>query len=318
MRNKIILWLVIGLFVVGVIGIVISKGKQKNVSREVVTEIKPFIGALETYISCTGIILPKNRLEVKPPVNGRIESILVQEGDHVKIGQTLAWMSSTERAALLDAARGKGDETLKYWQETYKPISLSAPIDGDVIVGTTQPGQTVTTADAVIVLSDRLIVRAQVDEVDIGKIAAGQQAIIFLDAYPDAKIKASVDHIYHESQTVNNVTIYKVDLVVEATPTFFRSGMNATVDFIEQSKQEALLVPLDAVVQEGKDAYVLLKQDDPEKPLKARVELGISDDKNVEILSGVTPKDTLVVKVKKYSVPKDTSGKNPFMPSRKR
>ena len=136
-----------------------SNTKKDKSSNEIVREIAPFTGSLKTFISCAGIVLPKNRLEIKPPVNGRIESILVREGDKVKTGQILAWMSSTERAALLDAARGKGEEALKYWEEIYKPIPLNAPIDGDVIVAKTQPGQTVTSSDAVVVLSDRLIVR---------------------------------------------------------------------------------------------------------------------------------------------------------------
>ena len=89
-----------------------------------------------------------------------------------------------------------------------------------------------------VVLSDHLIVRAQVDETDIGKITPDMKAIITLDAYPDTKIKASVEHIYYESKTVNNVTIYEVDLIPEEVPAFFRSGMNATVDFIEQEQRK--------------------------------------------------------------------------------
>ncbi|MBI5050215.1 MAG: efflux RND transporter periplasmic adaptor subunit, partial [Nitrospirae bacterium] len=189
----------------------------------VAREIKPTVGSIQVVISSTGTVYPKNRLEIKPPVNGRVEEVLVKEGENVTVGQILAYMSSTERAALLDAASDQGEEKLKYWQKIYKAIPLKAPIKGEVIVATTQPGQTVTTSDAVIVLSDQLIVRAQVDETDIGKIKLDQEAIITLDAYPDTKIKAKVDHIYYESQTVNNVIIYKVDLVPENAPEFFRS-----------------------------------------------------------------------------------------------
>jgi len=159
--------------------------QSKRGEREQVKEITPTRGKIQTLVSATGTVLPRNRLEVKPPVGGRIESILVKEGERVAAGETLAWMSSTERAALLDAARGKGEEELQYFQDTYKPIPLISPINGEVIVATTQPGQTVTTNDAVVVISDRLIVRAQVDETDIGKIKVGQKAIISLDAYPD-------------------------------------------------------------------------------------------------------------------------------------
>jgi macrolide-specific efflux system membrane fusion protein len=263
--------------------------------------------------------LPKNRLEIKPPVNGRIESVLVEEGVKVKIGQTVAWMSSTDRAALLDNARGQGEVALKYWQDAYKPIPLLSPIDGEVIVATTQPGQTVTTSDDVIVLSDHLIVRAQVDETDIGKISLGQGATIVLDAYPDSKINAKVDHIYYESKTVNNVTIYDVDLLPEEIPAFFRSGMNATVNFIDHGLENALLIPLEAVQQDKGESYVMVSQGPDKEPVKRAVKLGISDEKNTEVLSGIDENDTLVVKMKKRSVTKGaTTGTNPFMPARRR
>lgn len=292
------------------------KAKRTQSDNEIAKEIKPAIGTIQNIISTTGTVLPKNRLEVKPPVNGRIEEILVQEGQKVKIAQTLAWMSSTERAALLDAARGRGEEDLKYWKDVYKAIPLISPIDGEVIVAKTQPGQTVTTSDPVIVLSDQLIVRAQVDETDIGKIRLGQGAFIILDAYPDTQIKAKVEHMYYESKTVNNVTMYEVDLLPENMPPFFRSGMNATINFIENSRENALLIPSDAVQKDRDEAYVFVKQASGE-PVKRPVKLGISDDKNVEIVSGIGPNDTVIAKTTKYILPKnDNIGSNPFMPSR--
>ena len=253
---------------------------------------------------------------MKPPVNGRVESILVQEGEKVKQGQTLAWMSSTDRAALLDAAEGQGEAALKYWQDVYKPIALLSPINGEVIVATTQPGQTVTTSDAVVVLSDHLIVRAQVDETDIGKISNDLKAVITLDAYPETKIKAKVEHIYYESQTVNNVTIYPVDLVPQEVPSFFRSGMNASVDFMVEDKKDILTIPVDAVYKNGK-TYCLVKEPNGKEPVKTAVKLGITDDKNIEVISGIDENDKIIVKSKKYSLPTgSTAGTNPFMPAR--
>jgi len=318
MRIKKLRLFFIVLFVLIIAGIAITRIKQGESKDEIMKEITPVVGSIRTFVSCTGTVLPKNRLEIKPPVNGRIERILVQEGEKVKIGQILAWMSSTERAALLDAARGEGEKSLQYWEEIYKSIPLPAPIDGEVIVATTQPGQTITTADAVVVLSDHLIVRAQVDETDIGKIATGMKAIIILDAYPDTEIKATVEHIYYESQTVNNVTIYPVDLIPQEASPFFRSGMNASVDFIVQDKKNILVIPVDAVYKNG-ESYVLLKQPNGKEPVKARVELGITDDKNVEVISGINKNEQIVVKSKKYSLPKSSvAGSNPFLPSRRR
>lgn len=314
MRNKKIKITFAVLTILIISGFVIFRIKNNGTSDEITKEISPAIGTIQTFISTTGTVLPKNRLEVKPPVNGRVESILVQEGEDIKAGQILAWMSSTERAALLDAAQGQGEATLKYWKEAYKAIPLLSPIDGEVIVATTQPGQTVTTADAVIVLSDHLIVRAQVDETDIGKIKLNQEAIISLDAYPNDKIKARVEHIYYESETVNNVTIYKVDLLPENVAPFFRSGMNATVDFKAENKENILVLPVEAVHKEKGENYVLLKQENEKNPLKRSIQIGITDDKNLEIISGVTKNDVIVVKTKKYALPKGSIGSNPFMP----
>ncbi|MDD5566501.1 MAG: HlyD family efflux transporter periplasmic adaptor subunit [Candidatus Omnitrophica bacterium] len=319
MHTKKITLLFIVLIISGTIAGYLLKTKKNESAQQATGEISPFFGSIRNVISSTGTVLPKNRLEIKPPVNGRIERILVKEGDTIKTGQILAWMSSTERAALLDAARGKGEETLKYWQETYKPIPLPAPIDGEVIVATTQPGQTVTASDAVVVLSDRLIVRAQVDETDIGKITPAMKAIITIDAYPDIKINASVEHIYYESETVNNVTIYKVDLLPEETPLFFRSGMNANIDFIEVNKDNVLLIPLEAVEQDKGGNYVLVRQGNNKEPSRALVKLGISDDKNAEVVSGITAGDRIILKTKKYTLPQAAStGSNPFLPSRRR
>jgi len=300
------------------IALVVFKTKQKP-SGEVTREIKPASGDIQTTITSTAVVQPQNRLEIKPPINGRIEEILVKEGEKVKAGQTLAWMSSTERAALLDAARAHGEDAVKSWEDVYKPTPLIAPIDGDVIVSTDQPGQTVTSSDAVVVLSDHLIVQAQIDETDIGKVKVGQEALISLDAYPQIKVKGRVDHIYYESKTVNNVTIYQVDILPDTTPDVFRSGMSASVTIVEKTKGGILTVPLEAVKRKKGGSYVMVKQGFARKPAERAIELGIADDKNTEIVSGVTANDTIIVTTKKY-VPSNgaQSGTNPFMPSRRR
>jgi len=295
---------------------IINKFKGEKESGLVASEIKPALGSIQVLISTTGTVYPKNRLEIKPPVGGRLESILVQEGDKVKVGQNLAWMSSTERAALLDAAMAKGEKELRYWQDAYKPIALLAPIDAEVIVATMQPGQTVTATDAILVLSDQLIVRAQVDETDIGRIKLGQKATITLDAYPDTQIEALTEHIYYESETVNNVTIYKVDLAPDKIPDFFRSGMNATVDFKVESKEGTLLVPVEAVHKDNGEDYVLVKQAGSKEPVKRVVKLGITDDKNYEVLSGINAEDMIIVMTQKYVAPAAAKANtNPFLPS---
>ncbi len=318
MRNKkwiIIISIVIAFLVIMFLAIV---SKRKQSATETIQLINPVYGTIQTVISTTGTVQPQNRLEIKPPISGRVEKVLVHEGDRVEVGQTLALMSSTERAALLDAARAENKEQLAYWEEVYKPTPLIAPINGEVIVRAVEPGQTVTPSDAVIVLSDRLIVQAQVDETDIGKVKLGQAAIISLDAYPEIKVKATVDHIAYESTIVNNVTIYEVDILPEKVPPIFRSGMSANIDITEQSKENILLIPLEAVKRDAEGSFVLISQGNGKKPVQRRVQLGISDDMNVEVIAGLETTDIIVIATQNYQPSKDTgSGTNPFFPSRR-
>jgi macrolide-specific efflux system membrane fusion protein len=305
----------IGLLAVAVILFIflMRQGEREN-SQEFAREISPVYGSIRSLTSTTGEVKPQNRLEIKPPIGGRVEKILVKEGEKVKTGDILALMSSTERAALLDAAHLKSEEELKYWKKVYNATPLIAPIDGEVIVRAVEPGQTVVATDAIIVLSDRLIVKADVDETDIGKVKVGRKAIVSLDAYPEIKVEATVDHVSYESTVVNNVTIYEVDLLPETIPDVFRSGMSANVEVITESKENVLLIPLKATTKDKDENFVLLKQGNG-GIVKQRVRLGLSDDENVEVVSGLSTSDTVIITTKEY-LPRESkeSGGNPFMP----
>ncbi len=304
----------LGLLIVLIVALTLITQRKKTPDK-VVKEIEPEYGNIQSVISTTGTVQPQNRLEVKPPISGRVEEILVREGEKVKTGHILAWMSSTERAALLDAAMSQGEDALRYWQDVYRPTPLIAPIDGDVIVRAVEPGQTVTSGEAVIVLSDRLIVNAIVDETDIGKVKIGQAAIVSLDAYPQRKVKAGVDHISYESKVVNNVTTYAVDILTQEIPEFFRSGMSANIDIIEESKENVLLLPLDAVKEDKDGSYVLLSKGKNSKIVKQRVKIGITNENKAEIISGVRIEDKIIIETPKYVRPKTAdSGRNPFAP----
>jgi macrolide-specific efflux system membrane fusion protein len=219
----------------------------------VVRTAKVSRGDLSVTVTATGTVKPYNRVEIKAPIPGRIEEVLVREGEEVKRGQVLARMSSVERAALLDAARSQGDAAVKRWEEAYKVAPLLAPLDGMIIVRSVEPGQTVTTADPVVVLSDRLIVEALVDETDLAMIKLGQRVEIRLDAYPQDVFLGKVDHITFESKLENNVNVYAIDILPERVPGSFRSGMTTNVTFVVKEEKNILQVPSEAVVEGSKD-----------------------------------------------------------------
>ena len=318
MKNKI--WY--GLLIIAVLGAGywIWQTYQSDDNRKTATEtINPGRGNIEVFITTTGTVQPQNRLEMKPTISGRIEDILVREGDHVKKGNIVAWMSSTERAALLDAARSGGGKTLQQWEDAYKPTPLIAPINGDVIVRAVEPGQSVTPNDPVVVLSDRLIVKAQVDETDIGRVKVGQNAFVSLDAYPGEKVMARVDHISYESKLINNVTIYEVDILPQKVPRVFRSGMTANVNIVEKVRRNVIRLPVDAIRREKEGIFVLVKENGQGKSTVRKVVTGLYDENFVEITRGLDEQDIVIVEKKNSVLPgKNAAGGSPFMPSGRR
>jgi macrolide-specific efflux system membrane fusion protein len=276
-------------------------------------------GSIRITVQATGTTMPQNRLELKPPISGRIESIGVQEGEKVEKGEILAWLSSTERAALLDAARAKGKKELAYWEEVYKPTPLVSPMNGVIIARNMEPGQTVTAQDIPLVMSDRLIVKAQVDETDIGQLQLGQQAELVLDAYPGRRIPGKISHIAYESKTVNNVTMYEVELLPESVPPYMRAGMTANVLFLVREKADVLILPEEAVRKTDGEESVLVPSDQTKKKRrgeKKTVETGLSDGKRIEIVSGLSEGEAVLVPEMRLDKAggQRTGGGNPFSP----
>ncbi len=273
---------------------------------QVVRTAKVAKGDLAVTVTATGTVKPYNRVEIKAPIPGRIEEVLVREGEEVKLGQILAWMSSTERAALLDAARSQGEVAVKRWEEAYKPAPLLAPLDGTIIVRSVEPGQTVTTADPVVVLSDRLIVEALVDETDLSMIQLGQRTEIRLDAYPREVFEGKVDHITFESQLENNVNVYGIDILPERVPPSFRSGMTANVTFIVKEEKNVLLVPSEAVVEWPKGyanpqnaVFAVYKKNFGGKLEPVAVKTGGNDGRMTGIVEGLKEGTEIVIVRKK-------------------
>ena len=297
----------------------VRKWKTKEEGQTVTfVDVVVFKGDIKSTIVTTGSVEPQNRLEVKPPIGGRIEKILVEEGDKVKKAQLLAWISSTERAALLDAALSRGEKELEYWAQVYKPTMLVAPIDGEVIVRDVEPGQTINANSVVVVLSDRLIVEARVDETDIGSIKVGQPATVTLDAYRDITAGGIVDHISYESDLVNNVIIYEVEIVLDTVPGIFRSGMSAEVSIVYGDKKGVPLLPVSAVEETEDGSFVLLRGDADGENVWHPVETGLEDDENIEITDGLNVGDNVVVRKEAFSMNEIKDVNNPFSPFTKR
>lgn len=271
---------------------------------------------VKDFIEANGQIEPLNRIEIVPPSGGRIERIFVEEGTYVESGKVLCLMSSSDRVAILDAARSISEEEYKKWQDAYKPIQVLAPISGRIILRNVVEGQTVSGGTVLFAMSDTLIATANIDESDIGKVKIGQTAYITLDAYPNTQITGKIFQILDEGKNVSGVIIYKVKIKLDKIPPFLKSQMTTNTKILI-SERKVLAIPSKAVEYstDGK-TYVITGFDDKKQPTKKEIKIGKDYDEIVEVKDGLSKGDEIYIKVIKYKKQKIDNGKNPFVPQR--
>ena len=273
------------------------------------------VGQVEDTVETTGSVEPLTRIVVSPPIAGRIEDLLVEEGDRVKAGDVVAWMSSADRAAILDAARVQGPDELKTWEASYRPTSIVAPYSGVVILSSVVVGQSVSTQSVVYAISDELIVVAAVDESDIGRVKVGMPARVTLDAYPDRVAVGKVVRILYEGKNVSNVITYGVKIKLDHVPYYYRSQMSANVVLVTSKDEKAVLVPESAVRPGRRGESMVLVPGPKGRPVPRPVTTGVELDGRVQITSGLEPGDTVYITPRRYSRQRGIQG-SPLAPGR--
>jgi RND family efflux transporter MFP subunit len=181
-------------------------------------------------------------------------------------------------------------------------VVLKKYVDQGTIIQSGQSGFSGGTS--IVQLGDisRLYVDAQVDESDIASIRTGQQVSITLDAFPDTPKNGRVRKIYPQAEVEQNVTYIHVQVEVDpkSIDGTLRPNLNATCDFILETRPQVLSVPVQAIKDEGARSFVTLIKD-PKQPLwesenqtKRAVQVGVRGDERVEIKSGLQLGQTIV------------------------
>ena len=76
-----------------------------------------------------------------------------------------------------------------------------------------------------------------------------------------------------------------------------------------------LTLPLAAVRSQNGRSFVLMRAAAPDSVRRMPVRLGLQDESNVEIESGLSASDVVVTRDKAFVLPKNNGGSNPFLPS---
>jgi len=174
--------------------------------------------------------------------------------------------------------------------------TLTAPIAGTVTALNIQPGEMASAGQsAVVVISDLSVLEVEInlDETDVAQVAVGQEALVSVDAFPEAELSGEVTYIAPVAETQSGVVLYAVTVQIAPTEFPIRAGMTADVEIVAASREGALIVPLRAVHSEGGRSYVNRLAN--RQIEQVEVELGLTTETEVEIVTGLAKGDVVLV-----------------------
>ena len=173
---------------------------------------------------------------------------------------------------------------------------IRAPHDGTLLLKDLTEGQVITSAAAqnggtllgeVADLS-MLMVRTNINEIDVARLKVGDQARVRVDSMRTVLMAGRIKRIATSAleSNVDRTRVFPVDVVLEEVDERLRPGMSATVMFTLARVEDTLAVALSAVFSTAEGArYVFLKKG--EGFAVHAVETGIADTRFVQILSGL-------------------------------
>lgn len=254
------IWIVLVLAVLGV-GVYSFLSAGTEAAQALFTEETVQKRDIVTYYSFSGSLTPVTDETQAAKESLKVKEIYVTEGQTVQQGELLL--------------RG-ADGTRVYAAHSGTVETLYAEKDD-----TLQPGSQI----ARIVDYATLEVTVDVDEYDIGAVEIGKEGTVYLNALARS-IPGVVSEVSREATTEGGVSYYEAKLQVDAGSDV-RSGMSVEVTILNQQALDTPSLSLDAI---SYDEYnrPFVYQRDAEGMMKAvPVETGISDGRNIQLLSGV-------------------------------
>jgi membrane fusion protein (multidrug efflux system) len=280
-----------------------------------------------------GSLRSRQGVVLRPEVSGRITQLNFRDGERVRKGQLLVQFddqlpaaqlkqsqaelsiatanhkrnqellaqnfisqrSVEESAANLEVAQAK----LALAQATLARLKVMAPFDGIAGIRTVNQGDYLKDGADIVNIEDidAVYVDFRLPERFQSKVKKGQSATVDLDALPGRKYTALIQAV--DPLVDTNGRSVGVRACIDNRQLQLRPGMFARVTAVFGVRDNARVVPEEAIVPQGQKAYVIKVVDGPEKDSKlsqrVEVKVGIRRPGRVEIVEGLNEGDTVVI-----------------------
>jgi multidrug efflux pump subunit AcrA (membrane-fusion protein) len=281
MKKKWWIWVAAALVLLVVVRVA-TKHKTDKSKTDLPIAVKvmpPRSGAAEELLSLSGTITAEEEANAYSKVPGKLSRFVKAEGDRVEKDETIAWVERDEVGL------------------TYSLSPVKAPIAGLVAQKLVEIGESVSpgggmpgTPVALVVNPRRLEVDANVVERDLAKVSVGQEARIRVEAYPE---KVFLGRVQRMAPIVDRTTKMSRIVISLQAPEKLVPGMFADIDLILGRKNQALMLPREAVLQQNQKSYIYIA--DQGRAVRKEIGTGWLQGGEIEVVKGVTPQDLVVV-----------------------
>jgi HlyD family secretion protein len=202
---------------------------------------------------------------------------------------------SKPEVAKVEAQRAEAQATYDAAQEVVAKSNVRAPFDGIVYSLPVKPGGFVVAGDLLLQVADlrRVLVRAFVDEPDVGRLAPGDPIEVTWDAIPGRIWQARVTAIPSTVRLRGSRNVGETTCIVENKDLKLLPNVNVGVTIVAATHENVLVVPREAVRTDDTKPYVLQVVG---RELKRRdVETSLSNLTQVEVTRGLSARDVIAI-----------------------
>ncbi|MBA7469015.1 p-hydroxybenzoic acid efflux pump subunit AaeA [subsurface metagenome] len=181
---------------------------------------------------------------------------------------------------------------------------IRAPYDGIVLSSVYKEGQYASPGiNAISIISDDFIIRADINEIDVVNLQIGQDVYIRLDAYYENEFSGKIINISPISSNVGGVVSYELTVKPETgNGPELLYGLSASLTITTSGVENVLFVPIQSVYEEDGKSYVDFVAEDGGIE-KTEVTTGIFNYDFIEIKSGLNEGDTILISPAQYNIP---------------
>ncbi|MFC2050798.1 biotin/lipoyl-binding protein [Chloroflexota bacterium] len=202
------------------------------------------------------------------------------------------------------------EQDLKRYKDELMKTEILAPFDGAVVdIGVKENDQLssfdYSSKTAVYLIDTRTVeMDGVIDEIDIYKVELGQEAIIFVDALPDAELKGTVIFVSPFGTQETGIVEFPVTISLEPTDIELKGGLTATADIIVEAHENVLLIPDRSIKGSPGDYWVEVVIDEEKLTTEKRpVLLGAQGNRLSEVVSGLSEGERIIVETTRGRIP---------------